>query len=203
MPRSPHSLRGLSLALPLLLGPLLLGTVALANELNKPLPTFRAKDEAGAERALSAYRGQVVVIVAWSSRGPSSAAYTARLKALAKQYAPKAGRKAKVVILGLASNHFETRAGIKSAKDKIKLPFPILLDPGGAIARKIKTFSTPTALVIDREGILRYRGAIDDDPRGKKRTRKRYLHKAILAVLAGRTPSPNKTKVTGFRIRFK
>jgi peroxiredoxin len=184
---------------------LLLALCALcfASELDKPLPAVSAQDEGGKQRSVAAHEGQVVVLVAWNSRGPSSAAYVKRLKALAKRYAPKPGQKARVVIYGLASNHFETAAGLKEARKRTKLPFPILLDAGGAIAKRIKTFSTPTALVIDGKGVLRYRGAIDDDPQGKKSQRKQFLRDAVEAVLAGRGPSPSKTKVTGFRIRFK
>lgn len=182
---------------------LALGGAALASELNKPLPNFSAKDEAGTPRSLTNHKGQVVVVVAWNSRGPSSAAYVARLKAIAKRHRAKPGAKPQVVFYGLASNHFETAAGLQEARKRSKLPFPILLDQGGAIAKKIKTFSTPTALVIDARGVLRYRGAIDDDPQGKRPSPRKYLQDAISAVLAGRNPKPNKTKVTGFRIRFK
>lgn len=188
-----------------LTGSLVLALCALsfASELDKPLPPVSAQDETGKRRALSDHEGQVVVLVAWNSRGPSSAAYVKRLKTLAKRHEPKPGQKPKVVIYGLASNHFETEAGLKEARQRTKLPFPILLDAGGAIAKRIKTFSTPTALVIDGKGVLRYRGAIDDDPQGKKGRRKQFLRDAIESVLAGRNPAPNKTKVTGFRIRFK
>lgn len=180
-----------------------LAALALASELDKPLPAVSAPDEEGKRRSLGDHRGQVVVLVAWNSRGPSSAAYVKRLKTLAKRYAPKPGQKPQVVIYGLASNHFETAAGLKEAKKRTKLPFPLLLDAGGAIAKRVKTFSTPTALVVDGKGVLRYRGAIDDDPQGKKARRKQFLRDAVEAVLAGRAPSPNKTKVTGFRIRFE
>lgn len=201
LPRSsPLRSRPLSLGVWLLLA---LGAAAFASELDKPLASFSAQDETGKTRTPLAHKDQVVVVVAWNTRGPSSAAYVDRLKALAKRYAPKRGRKPKVVIYGLASNHFETQAGLRAARKRTKLPFPLLRDPGGAIAKRIKTFSTPTALVIDGRGVLRYRGAIDDDPQGKQDTRRDYLRDAIAAVLAGRSPKPNKTKVTGFRIRFK
>jgi len=182
-----------------------LGALSFASELDRPCPPFGAKDDLGFNRTLKGHEGQVVVLVAWNTRGPGSAAYVARLNTLSKRYQPKKGEKHKVVFYGLASNHFETLDGLKQARKKTKLNFPILLDPGGQIAKRVKTFSTPMALVIDAKGVLRYRGAIDDDPQGEKRRGKRqlFLQGAVDAVLAGRRPAPNKTKVTGFRIRFK
>ena len=182
---------------------LALALLSFASEVGKPLPAVSAEDEEGKRHSIADHGGQVVVLVAWNSRGPSSAAYVDRLRSLAKRYAVKRGEKPRVVIYGLASNHFETAAGLKAARKRTKLPFPLLLDAGGAIAKRVKTFSTPTALVVDQKGVLRYRGAIDDDPQGKKNRRQQFLKDAVEAVLAGRDPSPNKTKVTGFRIRFK
>ena len=177
---------------------------ARAGDVDEAAPAIAAQDEAGKSRSLASHRGQVVVLVAWGSRCPHSAAYAERLQALAKRYAVPDGQKPKVVIWGLASNHFETAAAVATAKKQAKLPFPILLDSGGTYAKALKAFVTPTALVIDAQGVVRYRGAIDDDPRGESAPSARadYLADAIVAVLAGQKPEPNKTKVEGFRIRF-
>ena len=59
---------------------------------------------------------------------------------------------------------------------------------------------TCEALVVDRRGILRYRGAIDDQyERGARRAEptRRYLVEAIEAVLAGRSVATPTTEVIG------
>lgn len=182
----------------------LTGAPARAGDVDEAAPAVAGRDERGQEQSLAAHRGQVVVLIAWGSRCPHSAAYAERLVALAKRYAPAEGQRAKVVVWGLASNHFEDPAGVATAKKQAKLPFPILLDPGGTFAKALKAFATPTALVIDGQGIVRYRGAIDDDPQAERApdARANYLADAIRSVLAGQKPEPNKTKVAGFRIRF-
>ena len=197
----PRSTLLFSLALILLCLP---GARVRAGDVDEAAPAISAQDERGKDQRLAAHRGQVVVVIAWGSRCPHSAAYAERLVALAKSYAAPEGQRPKVVVWGLASNHFEDPAGVAAARQQAKLPFPILLDPGGTYAKALKAFATPTALVIDGEGVVRYRGAIDDDPQGERAPAERasYLLDAIRAVLAGQKPQPNKTKVAGFRIRF-
>jgi len=195
-------------SLPLLLAALLLTSAlapaASATELGKPAPAFEGmKDERGKEHALAEHKGQVVVLIVWASRCPHSKRYAPRLRALAKRYQPKDEKeRPKVVLFGLAPNKYEEPELIRKAKGK--LPFPILIDPAGAVTKLLKAFVTPTVFVLDGEGKLRYRGAIDDDPQGKKPPKERtdHLRLAIEAVLAGKTPPKQKTGGPGFRIQF-
>ena len=175
-----------------------------ATELGKPAPAFSGlRDERGKAHALAQHKGQVVVLIVWASRCPHSKRYAARLQALAKRYQPKdEDERAKVALLGLAPNKYETPELIRKAKGK--LPFPILLDPAGGLTKELKAFVTPTVFVLDGQGKLRYRGAIDDDPQGKKEAKERtdHLRLAIEAILAGKTPPKQKTGGPGFRIQF-
>ena len=197
----PRSLQPSLLLTALLLVSLL--APAAATELGKPAPPFSGKDERGKEHSLAQHKGQVVVLIVWASRCPHSKRYAARLRALAQRYRPKDDKeRPKVVLLGLAPNKYETPELIRKAKGK--LAFPILLDPKGGLTKQLKAFVTPTVFVLDGEGKLRYRGAIDDDPQGKKDEQKRtdHLRLAIEAVLAGKTPPKAKTGGPGFRIQF-
>lgn len=199
VPRSlPPSLLLAALLLTSLIAP------ASATELGKPAPAFKGvKDEQGKGHALAQHKGQVVVLIVWASRCPHSKRYAARLRALAKRYEPKDDKeRPKVVFFGLAPNKYENPELIRKAKGK--LPFPILLDPAGALTKLLKAFVTPTVFVLDGEHKLRYRGAIDDDPQGKKEAKERtdHLRLAIEAVLAGKTPPKQKTGGPGFRIQF-
>jgi peroxiredoxin len=144
-----------------------------------------------------------VVLVVWGSKCPGSRAYGERLEALRRELA-KGGGQERVVLLALAPNRGETPESIEAARREAKLEVPVLLDPGGAIAKDLGAVTTPTAYLIDAEGRLRYQGAIDDDPQGKKPKDERTSHlaEAVKAVLAGAAPKRVKVPATGFKIKF-
>lgn len=190
-----------------LLAPLLLALLALgpletarASDLNKPAPSFKnAKDDAGKSHSLSSYKGKVVVLVVWSSRCRYCRDYGPALEALRKKLEKQ---KKKVVFLAVAPNRTETAARIKKGKRQGKITFPVIRDAGGKIAKAYKAKTTPTVFVIDAAGKLRYKGAIDDNPKRKKATTKHHLKDALDAVLAGKTPAKQKTGGAGFRIKY-
>ncbi|MCA8921029.1 MAG: redoxin family protein, partial [Planctomycetes bacterium] len=164
----------------------LAATSAWAVDVGEPVGELRASDEQGQAHALSSHKGKTVVFVFWGSRCPSSQAYAERLKELAQRSG--------VVFYGVASNSDENPDSVKGAKAKQQLPFPILLDPSKALAKQLGAGVTPTACVVDGQGVLRYRGAIDDDPGGNRDNAERYLERAIAAVKAGQTPDPASTR---------
>ncbi|MEZ6189582.1 MAG: redoxin family protein [Planctomycetota bacterium] len=165
---------------------------AWAVGIGESVGNLRATDSQGTAHALASHEGKTVVFVFWGSRCPSSQAYAERLAKLA--------RESGVVFYGVASNAGETAQDVQAAKGKQGLPFPILMDGSKTLQKTLGAGVTPTACVVDGKGILRYRGAIDDDPGGKRDTPERYLAQAIQAVKAGRAPDPASTRPRGVRI---
>ena len=81
--------------------------------------------------------------------------------------------------------------------------FLYLRDESQAVARAYGATHTPHVFLLDREGVLRYRGAIDDnydDPHAVKRP---YLREALDAVLSGRTPEIATSQAVGCTIKWK
>lgn len=170
---------------------------ALAGGLGERVEAFEGQDEQGRRHALADQQGKVVVVVVWGSSCRASEAYAERLQALAR-HATSTG----VVVLGVAPNQDDAAAAVSQAKQRQGLSFPILLDRGGRIAAAVGASVTPTACVIDGAGVLRYRGAIDDDPAGSRgASATPYLRQAIDAVLAGRDPPKTETRPAGRPIR--
>lgn len=173
----------------LLTGLLLLPRTALAAvNPGDPVGDVSGTDEAGQRRQVSDHRGKVVVLLFWGSDCPTSKRYAQRLAALARRWGDK------VVFLGVASNGYEDANKVKAAKQQQSLPFPILLDEGGKIAHRLGVGTTPLALVIDGQGVVRYRGQIDDDPRGEKGERAQsWVKDAVEAVVGGEAPKEPKS----------
>jgi hypothetical protein len=59
--------------------------------------------------------------------------------------------------------------------------------------------------VIDTEGILRYRGAIDDNPFGGKPADEvtNYVVNAVQQIANGETVTPDATKPYGCTVKYK
>jgi peroxiredoxin len=142
--------------------------------------------------ATLAARGALVLVFV-SARCPVSAAYDARLAEVARDYADRG-----VAVVGVDSNAGETPAG--AAEQARRLGLPVLLDPGSAVADQLGVQFAPEAFVLDAGFTLRYRGRVDDDPRGSA-VPAADLRAALDAVLAGRDPRLPQTKAFGCAIR--
>lgn len=91
-----------------------------------------------------------------------------------------------VALLAVASRQQETPAILRQTVLERKLTFPILIDPGGVVARQWATEQTPRAFLIAEDLSLQYRGAIDNFQFAGNPDYIEYLEPAISDLLAGR-----------------
>jgi len=160
-------------------------------------------DAAGKAHAFKDYRGKVVVIDFWSM-DPADEAYSKRLTEMADELGKKG-----VTFLAIDPSGTDLAGGDADASKKINeyaqkngISFPILLDKGGAVAKKLGAKMTPEVLVVDSKGIVRYTGAIDDDPKGEKADKAtHYLRSAVEAVMSGKDPTTATTPPNGSPIK--
>ncbi|MBE3072993.1 MAG: hypothetical protein IMZ67_08460 [Acidobacteria bacterium] len=76
--------------------------------------------------------------------------------------------------------------------------FLLTVDPGNTVTDLFDGKSTPHCFVIDKDGVLRYSGALDDDPKGQKGAQAAaYVRDAIEALLAGKPVPVTTTKPYG------
>jgi hypothetical protein len=76
----------------------------------------------------------------------------------------------------------------------------ILLDSNHDIADLYEAVTTPHVFVLDREGILRYRGAVDDFTFRHREATRSFLWEAVEALLNGRLPAIHETPAYGCTI---
>lgn len=119
------------------------------------------------------------VFVFLSTKCPLAKRYTMRLKRLSEQYADQGVR-----IFGVFSNSDETTAGVQAYAAAADYPFPVVRDNQAWLAGHLGATMTPQVFLLDRNMVLRYRGAIDDH-RYENRVKETYLTDALDAVLAG------------------
>ncbi|TAE58612.1 MAG: thioredoxin family protein [Nostocales cyanobacterium] len=86
---------------------------------------------------------------------------------------------------------------MKKFGDRHQLNFPYLWDTTQDVTRSFGTTTTATAFLIDNQGILRYKGQIDDHSQDPSATGNDYLKNAIANLLAGTEINPSQTPQVG------
>src|SRR5205085_2786805 len=119
----------------------------------------------------------------------------ARLADLAKKYESQGA-----VFYVINSNWSETVDAISERVKRVGFPLPVLKDDRNRLADLVKVDVQPTAVVLDGELRIRYRGLIDDH-KTEELVKHPYLREAVEAVLAGRAPETAETKSIGCAIQ--
>jgi peroxiredoxin len=88
------------------------------------------------------------------------------------------------------------------AREK-RFNFPYLRDETQSVARAYGAERTPEVFLFDKDFILRYHGAIDDNYDDPKAVKEHYLRKALDSMLAGKSISTAETKPVGCSIKWK
>jgi len=160
--------------------------------------TITLKDIDGKEHSLGDYRGKIVFIHFWSIVCPYEKLAEPKCIELQKTYADKG-----VVEIAINANQKEIASGapyanLREHAQAAGVNFLITVDHGNTVTDLFGGQTTPHCFVIDREGVLRYAGALDDDPKGAKGAQATaYVRDAIEAVLAGKPVAMATTKPYG------
>jgi thiol-disulfide isomerase/thioredoxin len=157
------------------------------------------KDIYGKDHTLGEYRGKVVFIHFWSIVCPYEKLAEPKCIQMQKQYGDK------LVEIAVNANQGElkadpagTYASLREHVQQAGVNFLVTVDPGNKITDLLGGTNTPHCFVLDKDGTLRYAGALDDDPRGEKGAQAAgYVRDAIDAVLAGKPVTTATTKPYG------
>ncbi len=173
-------------------------------KLGKAAPQFTLLDTTGQERSLADYKGKVVVLE-WIN--PNCPFVRRCYESKAIQNAFLKARQTSKGLVWLAINTTPNTSADENNNwiRKYGLKYPILLDPKGEVGRLYDAKTTPHMFVIDREGVLRYYGAIDNNKLFDKSRDKvfNYVTNAITQIAAQETVSPDYVKSYGCTVRYK
>jgi peroxiredoxin len=117
--------------------------------LGQRAPDFTLKATSGSNFRLAEYRGQVVVLAFWGSRCGQCGAQLAAVSKLVNTY-QSAG------LAALAINVDDDIAAAARFAVAHPVSFPMLLDPGKAVARAYRVDNLPMLLLVDRGGTIRW-----------------------------------------------
>ncbi|MEA3276198.1 MAG: TlpA disulfide reductase family protein [Pseudomonadota bacterium] len=139
----------------MLLSVLSFPTVSEAGELRAvevpALPELQLPDLSGQDRALSEFRGKVVLLNFWASWCGPCLEEMPSIQRLAEQI----GDESFAVI---AVNVGEAKRRVKTSVDRLGIDFPVFLDKDGKVSKRWAATVLPTTYILDREGMIRYVG---------------------------------------------
>jgi peroxiredoxin len=152
-------------------------------------------------RYLEKYQGVCVIFM--SDLCPYVRAYLDRLKQLQTEFKDQ-----NVTLIGINSNDAtqfpeECLENMMTFKATHHLNFPYIRDITQDVAKGFGAEKTPEAFLLDREGVIYYRGQIDDNAEEPTAVKIPYLQQAIAQLLAGEQISTPETEAMGCLIQWR
>jgi peroxiredoxin len=142
------------------------------------------------------WRGHsATVLVFWSGECPCVRRYQERVDSLLDRYPAD-----RVRVLGVSSNAGESFADVLRAAKERGVRIPILRDDNGRVAESVGAQTTPTAVVIDASGRIRFRGWIDNERLPGEPDRQPWLERAVAGVLEQRDDFASQAPIYGCAI---
>ncbi|MFU8829120.1 MAG: redoxin domain-containing protein, partial [Phycisphaerales bacterium] len=77
---------------------------------------------------------------------------------------------------------------------KWKMAHPILVDSDGRVGRMYEARTTPHMYIIDKDGVLKYAGALDNDRSARSIGETNYVRQALREILAGESVTVSETR---------
>jgi len=162
-------------------------------EINRPVPDFELVALNGQTLRLSDSRGRITVVNFWSADCPHVERTDAAMQSALARWG------ANVVLLNIAPNANETDSQLENAA-RSRGPLTVLKDAGHVVADTFEALITPEVFIVDREGILRYRGAVDDVSFRQRAPTRSYFEDAVESLLAGGLPATAEAPAFGCAI---
>jgi peroxiredoxin len=173
-------------------------------EIGAKAPGFELRGTDGKKHSLEGYleESKATVVIFTCNTCPYSQAYEPVLLEMVQQLG-----KQPVSFVLINSNSPEVQPGdsfkamVERAKEK-KYPFDYLQDETQDVATAYGAQRTPHVFLLDADGVLRYRGRIDDNVK-REEVKSHDLSAAIQALLAGEEVTEPATKAFGCTIKWK
>lgn len=147
-------------------------------KLNTAVPDFSAKDIDGQTLRLADWKGNPGILFFADLTCPCVQAYNGRMKALQQEYAGQG-----VQIAYVFSDPKDTLRGIHDVVQAEEYPWRNVRDADQKLMNLFNVQCTTEVFLIDREGILRYHGRVDDSIFEPEKAKSPDLENAINALL--------------------
>jgi glutathione peroxidase-family protein len=160
-----------------------------------PVPVFTVSGPDAKPMQVRTADNRATLVVFVSALCPISTDYGPRLESLEQAFSSQGVR-----MLLVNSNQNESDSQVETQRKLSKIEMPVYRDPQGRLADILGANATPSAMILDQAGSLRYAGAIDDS-RNPTRVRKPYVRLAMEEILAGKSVTLARTSARGCSIK--
>ena len=164
-------------------------------KLGSPVTDFEITNLKGEPVKYASLKGDTTVVIFVSTACPISNGYNDRMKAVYNDYSAKG-----VHFVFINANSSEPPAEVAEHAKAHGFPFAVYKDLNGAAADLFGAQVTPETFVIDKDGVIRYHGYVDDAVT-EARVHNQGLRLALDAVLAGKAVPMAETKAFGCTIK--
>lgn len=163
-----------------------------------PAPNFTLKTARGSVHELAKYRGRIVVLE-WTDPKCPLVKNQYDSQAMQRAFAEVRKLDPKAVWLAIESGSAVTQQQHDFWIRKHAIKYPILVDGNRAVAKRYGARREPEIFVIDRKGVLRYKGAVDDNRTGDKKAKdvKNYAVNAVRQLVKGEPVKPSSVRAYG------
>lgn len=167
-------------------------------------PAFELKDTDGKTVKLEDFKGKIVVLQ-WHNPGcPFIVKHFDTHKTMANTY--NQFKDQGVVWLAVNSSaKGKEGSGVelnKKTKADWAIPYPVLLDEAGTVGKAYGAKRTPEMFIINKDGVIAYHGAIDNNPDAKTAGDVNYVAKALGQLVKGETITEATTKAYGCSVKY-
>jgi cytochrome oxidase Cu insertion factor (SCO1/SenC/PrrC family) len=177
-------------------------------EVGAPAPDFSLKDLDGKTVKLADLKGKVVVLEWFNPECPFVKA--AHTKGSLVGTARRAAQRGVVWLAINSAGPGKQGYGVdknRAARATFGMEHPVLLDESGQVGRAYGATNTPHMFVIDKNGKVVYRGAIDNSPDGEGGSPEggkliNHVEAALEDVAAGRPVRTPSTKAYGCGVKY-
>lgn len=171
-------------------------------QVGKPAPEFTLKNLEGKEFKLSDFKGKIVVLE-WINHECPVVNRCHGAKVMSNTIAKFKGKPVEWIAIDSSSFCAEKVESIKKWTTQQKITYPYLLDAAGEVGHLFDAKTTPHMFVIDKNGVLAYSGAIDNNPYGKEENVTNFVEQTIKSLLNGSTVATKTTKPYGCSVKYK
>ena len=170
--------------------------------MDKPTADFKLKNlakevktgepEDAAKVALSSFKDKKnVVLFFMSEKCRATWMYEKRVGKLMKD-----NEKKDVAFVAVRCSAKDTPEGILKFAEARNFDMPLLNDEKGEMTKFFGIRNTPTFVVLDKKGVLRYKGGFDDSA-NEANVKANYLPDAVNALLAGKDVPVKESRAVG------
>jgi peroxiredoxin len=171
--------------------------------LGAPAPGFDLPGVDGANHTLDGYSSaELLVLIQSCNHCPYVQAWEGRMIAIQDEFGGRGVRLVAVSSNDARGYPEDSFPEMKSRAAREGFTFDYLYDETQELAQALGAERTPEVFVFDRDRLLRYHGAIDDN-RDERLVEEHHLRDALTALLDGGDPPVAETPASGCSVKYR